>query len=241
MIAVLRRIYRCILDILIPERRAVRRFIRDAVTGLAVRKAVDLGAGTSPYRDAMAQALPGAWLIATDLQFRDTDLVADATRLPFADSSIDFISAFQVLQCTDTDSAMREIHRVLRPGGHCLLVCPFLVAAFAPSDKYRWTMTGLENAVGNAGFSAISMRRIGGFFLALCALLAQSISIPSVGWTVEKANHPAIPMLLKLTWNIATGLPFYLLGQIALAIDSCLPPSRFYIGSMILARKADHD
>ena len=64
----------------------MRRFIRDAVTGLAVRKAVDLGAGSSPYRNVMAQALPGAWLIATDLQFRDTDLVADATQLPFADS-----------------------------------------------------------------------------------------------------------------------------------------------------------
>jgi len=240
MIAVLRRVYRSILDAAIPERRAVRGFIRDALDGNSARYAVDLGAGASPYRRAMARALPGALLIATDLQFRDTDLVADAARLPFADSSIDFVSAYQLLQTTNPRAVLQEIRRVLRPGGQCLLMCPFLSASYAPSDKYRWSTAGLDQLAREADLSPIASRRVGGFFLTFFGLLAQSVSIPAVGWTAESARKPATLLFLKYVWNIAISLPFHLLGQIALAIDSCLPPSRFYIGSMILAQKAGH-
>lgn len=44
---------------------------------------------------------------------------ADAQNLPFPDNSFDFVLAFGCLMhMPDTPRAVREIHRVLRPGGH---------------------------------------------------------------------------------------------------------------------------
>lgn len=45
-------------------------------------------------------------------------LVADAQRLPFPDASFDYVLAFGCLMhMPDTQKAIREIHRVLKPGG----------------------------------------------------------------------------------------------------------------------------
>ena len=47
----------------------------------------------------------------------------DATALPLADSSVDFVYSNGVLHhIPDTAGAVREIHRILRPGGRCLVM-----------------------------------------------------------------------------------------------------------------------
>jgi SAM-dependent methyltransferase len=47
----------------------------------------------------------------------------DATALPFETGAIDFVYSNGVLHhIPDTDGAVREIHRVLRPGGRCLVM-----------------------------------------------------------------------------------------------------------------------
>jgi demethylmenaquinone methyltransferase/2-methoxy-6-polyprenyl-1,4-benzoquinol methylase len=44
--------------------------------------------------------------------------VADALRLPFADASIDAVTiAFGLRNIGDTGAALREFHRIVRPGG----------------------------------------------------------------------------------------------------------------------------
>jgi SAM-dependent methyltransferase len=47
----------------------------------------------------------------------------DATALPIANTTVDFVYSFGVLHyILDTARAVREIHRVLRPGGRCLVM-----------------------------------------------------------------------------------------------------------------------
>lgn len=49
----------------------------------------------------------------------------DATRLPFADGSLDLVTALDVLEhIPDDDAAVREIVRALKPGGTAIIAVP---------------------------------------------------------------------------------------------------------------------
>jgi SAM-dependent methyltransferase len=66
---------------------------------------------------------------------------ADATRLPFADNSFDRVIASEVFEHIPDDlRAMRELHRVLRPGGTMAVTVPaFLpeLVCWALSEEYH--------------------------------------------------------------------------------------------------------
>lgn len=50
-------------------------------------------------------------------------VAADATALPIQDASVDVVYSNGVLHhVEDTEAAVAEIHRVLRPGGHCVVM-----------------------------------------------------------------------------------------------------------------------
>lgn len=229
--------YRHFLDLVLAERRAVRGFLSAVLPATGARRALDLGAGASPFRRAMQQALPGLQVIASDRYRPDVDLVTDAARLPFAAGCFDLVSAFQLLQYTDSAAVLSEIRRVLQPGGHCLLLCPFLVATTSPADYRRWTAEGLADELVRAGFTPVAQRRIGGILLAATALAAQAVSFSRVGWIAGEGGHAGPGALLRLGWNLLVPLPLHLLGRILLPLDQALPASRFYIGSIILARR----
>ncbi len=240
MMATLKSTYRRLLDIVLAERSAVRRFMADALPVTRAGMALDLGAGASPYRLPMQRILPGLQILASDRQERgDIDLAVNACRLPFAAGTFDLVSAFQLLQYTDAASVLSEVRRVLRPGGYCLLVCPFLVAATSPADHWRWTMEGLAAEVSRAGFTPVAQRKIGGPILAATALVVQALSFSRVGWVVARNDRFDAGALLRLGWNLLTSLPLHLLGRICLPLDEALPSTRFYIGSIILARRND--
>jgi ubiquinone/menaquinone biosynthesis C-methylase UbiE len=95
---------------------------------------VGVGAGT----DFVNWVRHGARATGVDLTPRSVELtrerlaleglhadvrVADAERLPFAPDSFDIVYSYGVLHHSpDTFSAIREVHRVLRPGGTALLM-----------------------------------------------------------------------------------------------------------------------
>lgn len=62
----------------------------------------------------------------------DVDLhEVDATRLPFADNSIDCVYSFGVLHhIPEIDQVVREIHRVLKPGGRVMIALYYKWSAF---------------------------------------------------------------------------------------------------------------
>ncbi len=69
-----------------------------------------------------------AGLTNCDLYHPSADLKADATELSmFADASLDWIESHHMvehLSFAETDKALAEWHRVLRPGGLLVLTCP---------------------------------------------------------------------------------------------------------------------
>jgi SAM-dependent methyltransferase len=121
-------------------------------------RVLDLGAGFG--RHSFEVARRGATVVALDLaqgelvSVRNTfgamqaagevtaesyagGVRADATRLPFGDASFDRVIASEVLEHVDDDAAaMRELARVLRPGG----VLAATVPAFLP-ERICWALS----------------------------------------------------------------------------------------------------
>jgi SAM-dependent methyltransferase len=82
-----------------------------------------------------------------------------ALQLPFADASFDVVGAFDVLEhCEPEDVALREIARVLAPGGRLLMSVPAYTWAWSDFDDAnghhrRYTVTRAERAITAAGMS----------------------------------------------------------------------------------------
>src|SRR5579875_788243 len=106
-------------------------------------RVLDLAAGTGVSTAELARG--GAFAVACDFSLgmlragrarkhrRHLPFVAgDATRLPFADASFDaVVISFGLRNVVDVEAALREMARVVRPGGR-LVVCEFSRPTWAP-------------------------------------------------------------------------------------------------------------
>ena len=83
-----------------------------------------------------------------------------ALALPFADASFDVVGAFDVLEhCEPEEVALRELARVLAPGGKLLLSVPAYAWAWSAFDDAnghhrRYTLQRAERAVTAAGLGS---------------------------------------------------------------------------------------
>jgi len=76
--------------------------------------------------------------------FDEVDIVADARDLPIEDGVVDLIVNNGMIEHTDSPQAIvREMRRVLRPGGVAFCFFPFMQPYHAaPDDYFRWTIQG---------------------------------------------------------------------------------------------------
>jgi SAM-dependent methyltransferase len=75
--------------------------------------------------EARLRELPELRYVSADLASRRARLRADVQRLPFADATFDALLCHHVLEHVPDDrAAMRELRRLLRPGGWAILQSP---------------------------------------------------------------------------------------------------------------------
>jgi SAM-dependent methyltransferase len=88
------------------------------------------------------------------------ECLASAEKLPFADASLRVVVSQEVFEhLPDPWTAIREVRRVLAPGGALYLQTPFIIGYHpGPSDYWRFTDEGLERLVQSAG---LEIERIG--------------------------------------------------------------------------------
>lgn len=121
-----------------------RRWRHAVVRAVAPRpgmRVLDLAAGTgtssAPFAEHGAHVVPcdfsvGMLQVGKRARPALPFTAGDATRLPFADDSFDAATiSFGLRNVVDPDAGLREIRRVVRPGGR-LVVCEFSSPTWAP-------------------------------------------------------------------------------------------------------------
>lgn len=109
---------------------------------------LDIATGTGDLALALNKALPEIDMLATDFcqpmlnvaRRRGLThlLCADAMNLPLADASFDAATvAFGLRNMADYAAALREFERILKPGGH-LLILDFSMPGGWLAAPYRW-------------------------------------------------------------------------------------------------------
>lgn len=89
--------------------------------------------------------------------FPNVDVVADAHALPYADGSVHAIYCEAVIEhLYDPPQAVKEMHRVLKPGGMVFAGTPFIYHYHGYPHHYQnFTLQGHENLFRRAGFHII--------------------------------------------------------------------------------------
>ena len=114
--------------------------------------------------------------VRLDLDPRERpDVVADAQALPVRDESVESVVCVEVLQYVASPAAaMREVARVLVPGGAALLAVPFFHRADDATDRHRFTERGARELVEGAGLRTLTLTAQGRFFTRLANQLRQA-------------------------------------------------------------------
>ena len=128
---------------------------------------LDAGCGGGATMEALSRygRVRGMELSAEAVDFnrsRGRDVVEGAIeKIPFPDASFDLALALDVLEHVSDDLlALRDLHRVLRPGGSLLVTVPALQALWSPHDianghYRRYTLDELRGRIEQAGFEVV--------------------------------------------------------------------------------------
>jgi len=128
-------------------------------------KTLDLGAGSGKYRNLIKERAQE--YIAFDAKpGKNIDVVGDAMNLPFSNETFDTIVSTQVLEHVEKPwIVVKEISRVIKPGGICILTAPFLEPYHQdPGDFFRYSAQGIQSLFKNENFEVIECSTCGRLF-----------------------------------------------------------------------------
>jgi SAM-dependent methyltransferase len=149
------------------RRRIIASFVEKICRDLGTERPriLDVGCGTGANLELLARygeaegvdVSPEALAFCRERGLRNVKQGA-AERLPYEDCSFDLVTALDVVEHLDDDTAgLREMRRVLRPGGRAMLFVPAFMFLWGVQDdvshhRRRYTLPELLKVVREAGF-----------------------------------------------------------------------------------------
>jgi SAM-dependent methyltransferase len=160
----------------------IRRTILDAVRQVTPEffgTVLDIGCGYKPYESLFLSPPSRATrYIGMDLADNvylgaGVDRVWDGSSIPLEDESVECAVATEFLEhCACPEVVLREIYRVLKPGGLLFLTVPFLYPLHeVPHDMYRYTPFSLHAKLDAAGFGDHRISALGGLDAAMAIMI----------------------------------------------------------------------
>lgn len=229
----------------IGRRRILEAVMRRYVRGAPDRKILEVGCGTGGNVDFLKSLGRTSGLDLNPVALRYADgkgfeelVLGSAESMPYDDGTFDAVAAFDMLEhIADDATALGEMRRVLKGGGHLFITVPAHPWLWTQHDvalhhKRRYTLKGLRSQVGAAGFriEIISMYMIPTVpYLLVRGLLDRLARSPKREHA--KSYHAALP------WIVNKGLTWWLEAERWLLKFMPLP----FGGSILVVAKREED
>ncbi len=144
-------------------RHTLEPLLREHLNGLSAGRVVEIGVSKnySPYKTW----IPSTEYITIDQRHSfKPHLCADACNLGILADSVDTVIILEVLEHTLFPfDVIQEMHRILKPGGKCILSTRFIFPYHpSPKDYYRFTRDALDTFFQS--FSSVSILEHGNRF-----------------------------------------------------------------------------
>ena len=160
-------------------RNSIFKAIEDAIPNFK-GNLLDVGCGKMPYKNYILENSEINNYVGLDIEtaleydkYVKPDLLWDGKKMPIKDNSYNTIIATEVLEhCFEPEILLKEIYRVLKPGGLLFFTVPFVWNLHeTPYDAYRYTPFALERHLLNSGFKDIKIKATGGWHAAMAQML----------------------------------------------------------------------
>jgi ubiquinone/menaquinone biosynthesis C-methylase UbiE len=199
-------------------RRFVEPFVREATGGRPDARILDCGSGTGANLPLLARygTAIGIDVTWTGLAFArergERRLAqASATHLPFATGAFDAVTSFDViygLPDREEAAALREMHRVLRPGGHLLVNAAALALlkgnhSLFDGEIRRYTRGTLSARLTHAGFDVVRMTYTNATIMPLVAGVRLAQRLTGYRESTREISTPPAPVNAALTGLLA--------------------------------------
>jgi SAM-dependent methyltransferase len=151
---------------------------------------LDAGAGKLSYRHLVKPYCTEYKSMDFKKTHPELDYESDIQDMPLENESFDTVFSAEVLEhVPDPEKALREIYRVLKPGGKLVMSIPHLMYLHnEPYDFYRYTKYGLRTLLERVGFTVEFIEPSGSIFsflqgIAATTLIGVTYGIPII-WPI---------------------------------------------------------
>jgi SAM-dependent methyltransferase len=150
-------------------------------------KVLDYGSGDRPYEELFltkfGEYLAADYAAANLKHARRPELYIENNHVPLSNASVDCVVLTEVLEhIYDPKSALAEIHRLLKPGGHILGSVPFVIGEHeSPFDYHRYTSFCLRKMFEDSGFEVLHLDYVGEAIGVLVSTISTMVGIVPKG------------------------------------------------------------
>jgi SAM-dependent methyltransferase len=135
------------------------------------------------------------------LAYENVDIVANIEDLPFIDNSVDCVVSIAVLEhLQNPEIVIKEVFRILKPGGMIISVVPFMQPFHAsPHDYQRYTLVGLEHL--HKKFTKVKSGVLSGPMSGFLWVFQETVAI-ILSFGIEKIRVIIYLLLLPVTFPL---------------------------------------
>lgn len=150
--------------------RIAGRHIRDRASRYFAGRLIELGCGTKAKKllvGDLVEEYIGLDHIDSPHGCDNVDIIGTAYIIPNKSDSFDCVLSTSVLEHLEEPmKALREAHRVLKPGGYAIYTIPlFWHLHEEPRDFYRFTRYGIKHIFEKVGFEIAELKPLSGFWI----------------------------------------------------------------------------